>query len=564
MQKVHVKIWEYHLFKFIPCSCPLGFEQNKAIKNKCICICHHKLKQALKSITNSNCNSTTLLLTRDRDFWISHASNTTLISYEYCPSDYCFPPLPAININLSTLEGIDAQCKLNRSGILCGHCDLGLTLSLGSSQCIECPHYWLALLCVIVLSAILAGMVLVFSMLALNLTVAKGTINAMIFYANILQLGSNQGLFLSVQHPNFITIFIAWLNLDIGFDVCLYKGLDVYFKQWLQLLFPTYLIVLVIVLIIVCRFSSKFAKLIGKRNPVATLATLILLSYARLLSSIIDILSFAKLQYTPMDENDSFKETMWLSDASIPYLRGKHIPLFTVAVVILLIGVPYTILLTYWQWFTRFPNRTPFKRLRNAKLASFMDAYHAPYVARNRYWTGLLLLARVVLYLTAAINVSGEPRVNFLALSLVVGSIFLFRTYSGMRTYKKWTLDVFEFTTYFNIVALVVIKFYVLQFDSNHTPTITSASIGFQCAIFLCVLIHHVLVETNILKWVQSSKLYKAHLHSADITASLLDNGAQPRPSSQLVTYSEVTVEKECSGLTSKSTERQDLMTLFS
>ena len=93
-------------------------------------------------------------------------------------------------------------------------------------------------------------------------------------------------------------------------------------------------------MIIVCKFSSKFAKFIGKRNPVATLATLILLSYARLLNSIIDILSFATLQYTTMDENDSFKETMWLSDASVPYLSGKHISLFIVAVVILLIGVP--------------------------------------------------------------------------------------------------------------------------------------------------------------------------------------------------------------------------------
>ena len=190
-----------------------------------------------------------------------------------------------------------------------------------------------------------------------------------------------------------------------------------------------------------------------------------------------------------------------------------------------------------------------------------MDAYHAPYVARNRYWTGLLLLARVVLYLTAAINVSGEPRVNFLALSLVVGSMFLLRTYSGMRTYKKWMLDVFEFTTYFNILALVVIKVYVLQIGSNHTPTITSVSIGFQFAIFLCVLIHHIVVETNLLKWVQTLKLYFYH---HDITASLLDNEVQLQQSNQLVTYSEVTVEKQCSGLTSRAKQREDVMTLFS
>ena len=65
-----------------------------------------------------------------------------------------------------------------------------------------------------------------------------------------------------------------------------------------------------------------------------------------------------------------------------------------------------------------------------------MDAYHAPYVTKNRYWTGFLLLARVMLYLTAAINVSGEPRFNLLAISLIVGSIFLFHAYSGIRIYK--------------------------------------------------------------------------------------------------------------------------------
>ena len=58
------------------------------------------------------------------------------------------------------------------------------------------------------------------------------------------------------------------------------------------------------------------------------------------------------------------------------------------------------------------------KWIRSAKLTSFMDAYHAPYVTKNHYWTGLLLLARVVLYLTAAINVSGEPRFNLLAIFL--------------------------------------------------------------------------------------------------------------------------------------------------
>ena len=289
--------------RFILCSCPLGFEQQKATKNKCHCICHHKLKQALNFATDAYCNPVTLLLTRNRDFWVSFMINRTLLTYKHCPSDYCHPALPPIHINP---DGPDVQCKLNRSGILCGSCKVGHTLSLGSSQCIKCRHYWPALFCVILLAAFIAGVAMVVLLLLSNLTVAKGTLNAMIFYANLF--GGNQALFLPFENINFQRLFITWLNLDVGFDVCFFKGLDMYLKVWLQLLFPLYLILLVIAVILASQYSMKFAKLIGKQNPIATLATLILLSYARLLHSTISIFSFATLQYTPIEKNDSYEK----------------------------------------------------------------------------------------------------------------------------------------------------------------------------------------------------------------------------------------------------------------
>ena len=92
---------------------------------------------------------------------------------------------------------------------------------------------------------------------------------------------ANRGTFFS--STNFVTIVIAWVNLDIGFDVCFFNGMNSYWKTWLQLVFPAYVIILVIVVIFVSERYTKFARLIGRRNPVATLATLILLSYAKFL-----------------------------------------------------------------------------------------------------------------------------------------------------------------------------------------------------------------------------------------------------------------------------------------
>ena len=133
------------------------------------------------------------------------------------------------------------------------------------------------------LAATLAGVVLVMAILWLNLTVAAGTLNGLFLYANIVFA---KNVLLPFQKPNIQTVFISWMNLDFGLDVCFISGLDTYTKTWLQLAFPTYLILLVLVVIFVSKISTRFAKLIGRRNPIATLATLILLSNAKLLHGI--------------------------------------------------------------------------------------------------------------------------------------------------------------------------------------------------------------------------------------------------------------------------------------
>ena len=59
--------------------------------------------------------------------------------------------------------------------------------------------------------------------------------------------------------------FIAWLNLDIGMDVCYFKGMDTYWKTWIQLGFPTYVILLVVVLMALSERSIRFTRIISKR-----------------------------------------------------------------------------------------------------------------------------------------------------------------------------------------------------------------------------------------------------------------------------------------------------------
>lgn len=170
-----------------------------------------------------------------------------------------------------------------------------------------------------------------FFLLFLNLTVAVGTINGIIFYAHIAN--ANNSTFLPFSKPNFITMFLAWLNLELGFDVCLFQGMDIFWKTIFHLFYPVYLFCLVAAIIFISEHSTKFARFIGNNNLVATLATVILLSYSKLLHLTIASFSFAILSYP-----DGSHKLTWLYDASVPYIRGKHAILFLVALFILIAG----------------------------------------------------------------------------------------------------------------------------------------------------------------------------------------------------------------------------------
>jgi hypothetical protein len=478
------------VIQFTTCECPIGFQPKVTEATRCECECDSNLKPYV-----TDCVPETTTLIREGSYWLMYINTTTtsLNSYNYliyphCPYDYCHPAGTRIDINLNTDSGPDAQCALNRSGRLCGSCQAGLSLSIGTSCCLPCSPHWPAVFVVILIAALLGGIAIVAILLVLNLTVAVGTLNGIIFYANIV--AAHNSLLLPFSRPNFISIFIAWLNLDFGFNTCFFEGMDAYWKTWLQLAFPAYVIFLVAMIIFISERSIRFGRLIGKRNPVATLATLVLLSYAKFLHTVIAALSFAILDYP-----DGSREVVWLPDASVGYLSGKHIPLFIAASLILLAGVAYTTLLFSWQWLLRHQDKKIFKWVRNYKIYTFLEPYHAPYNFQHRYWTGLLLIVRVILYLLIAI-VSTSPGISLVSIGVVIGCLLLYKALLQSRVYKKWPIELLELTCYFNILVLSLSKLFVLLAAKERdqmVPAYLSVSITF--VLFLVVIIYHLITE---------------------------------------------------------------------
>ena len=361
---------------FAPCTCSIGFQQQLSKGENCICDCDPKLKPHI-----TTCNKSSMSLLRQGDFWLNYTNSTDSIDYiiyPHCPFDYCFPSTQNVSIDLNIPNGADAQCALNRTGLLCSSCKPGLSLSLGSSRCLSCPDDWPKLFIAIAMGAVVSDIALIVIILMFNLTIAVGTLNGLIFYANIM--ATNNIIYCSSSKPNFFSVFIAWLNLELGLDTCFYNGLDSYSKTWLQFVFPVYLICILIIVIIMSKYSTRFAKLIGKRNPVATLATITLLLYMKLLRNIRDIFSVANLRYPNGSQN-----VLWLPDSNIKYFQGKHIPLFLLALAIVSIGLIYTVLLLIWQWLLQVPHYKLLRWIRNTRLNLFMEANVASYNSKHRY-----------------------------------------------------------------------------------------------------------------------------------------------------------------------------------
>ena len=483
--------------QFVNCTCPIGFQPSEADSEmtKCECVCDSRL---FPYFTDPNCDFETRSIIRlGTNAWIMYINDTkspVYVIHPNCPCGYCQPQTDKISINLNHQNGEDAQCAYNRTGILCGKCKGELSLSLGSSNCLPCEDYWPAVFVAILLMSIVAGILLVTVLLALNMTVAVGLINVFIFYANIVAANSST-YFPSCEH-RFPVVFIAWLNLDFGFDVCFFDGLDTYIKTWFQLAFPVYIISLVVIVIIVSEYSPRFAALIGKRDPIATLATLILLSYTKLLSITIKVLSPAFINYP-----DGLNETVWLPDGNVKYLQEKHVVLFMVALFIILIGVPYTIFLFLWQWIVRAPKWKIFKWTRNTKLNAFIDTYHAPYTKEHRYWTGLLLLMRVILYATTSVTVSDNTQVPIITTIILVGVLIVIKT---STMYKSSVVYLVETAMYFNLLFLAAFSLYNFNKDSTKQTVVAHVSTIATFLLFVGVIVYHVYLLIRRIKKVDN------------------------------------------------------------
>ena len=446
-------------------ACPLGFE-----KTGDHCSCDHRLLERFKTL---NCFIGNVSITIKEEGWFGYDSSDMRIN-NACPLNYC-------TLKKSVVVGSypHVQCDNNRGGILCSACVSNYSLVLGSWKCKNCSglssynFIWMTVLLA------LAGVFLVAFLMLLKITVSSGTLNGLILYANILSVSGLLDYRNCSINP-FLRAFISWVNLDLGIEVCFYSGMDVYQKTWLQFVFPFYIWFLVWVIILVCHYSPTVMKLMGMRN-IEVLATLFLLSYAKLLKTIVTTLSLATISVSSAQNVSDVQitERVWLYDAQLMYLGSKHWPLLSVALICLVfLFLPYTILLLFGQCLSNIPSRKGLRWIHNPKLTSILDAYYAPYSKHCRCWTDLGLLLRCILFSAFTSNSF------WIGISVIVLLIAHASYHGGI--YQKKVIGVLE------VVFLASLLVVSLSLYRDDFCKVLTASICISFVLFIVITFYHV------------------------------------------------------------------------
>ena len=474
-------------------NCSIGF--NLQLDNKMFaCVCgSFFVKPDIKN--DFHCDFVSGNIIRiDQQSWLSVVDDKVEYS-RLCSPEYC-------NTVITTyiLMDSDILCDNNHRGRACGGCIDDYGRVFGSNSCRRCSNAWLV---TILLYAIL-GIILVVILYLLKLTVTMGTINGLIFFCNVISI--NERLFFNTEDSQFIFLRVAFsiINLDLGFEMCFYHEMSEIVKTGLQFVFPVYLWFLVTVIIILGKFYYQQQQSTSRATSVPVLATLIYLSYSKLLRTAVSVFTSVTIQYTSKESNNSGSQqlTAWQPDPNVEYLHDGHIVLFLIALVFMLLFIiPFALAMT-------FPTIV-LRSKRASRLFPLLDCFYAPYKDKYRYWFGARIIVLVYLSVMESVLFSYQESL-LLSSTMVILAFTIVQAY--IHPFKQKTINILDLLFMTIFIVLSTITLYLFTTSDHECINIAVqvlGSIAFSIICFVVALhINDVIKHTRWYKYTIAKHLW--------------------------------------------------------
>ena len=493
--------------------CPLGFD----INDDGFCNCDKFLLSVSEHFKSTiTCTGTTISLPSNAWFGVS-LSNKQAFSF-VCHHGYC-----SLTAKYNALK-TDSLCLDERKGIMCGTCSNTFSTVFGSDKCLHCSNIWL----ITIVGYAVAGLLLVLMLFVLEMTVSSGILGGLVFFANMCIVNEHDRILSDSAYIRPFSIALSLLNLNLGFPLCFYNGMNTVMKVGLQFVFPIYLWVLVLLLVIGSRFSTRLTSLIVE-NSVQVLATLFQFSFAKLLSTITMVFTSAEV-YSTSKSSELQSRTMWFYDGNVGYLKEGHLVLFILAAITTsLFIVPYLTITCCASKLVRFR--------KSHHVRPLIDAYHGPYKANCGYWLGVRQFLIVVSYGLYA-GLRGTRPLLLISLQTIGVAVFMI-VQSHLKPFKNklvGLLDMWFVLLLFTLDIMVAMFLHESKITMG-SPYVTGI-LGVYLVTVAIVVIYHVLSAIRCTRlWLQQSPFWRHWANWQEMsTKYTYDSGQYREPLLESVT----------------------------
>ena len=395
------------LINMVVKECPIGF---MLVSGKCTCSKFmmrikkrdEKVQVTCELIQHEKSNNFSTILRIKQHFWLGIGNKATIkrachkhrnnnsIAMLYsgiCPLGFCNYTKDYTD---TTIE--NDLCIGRRKGQVCSECEHGYSTVFGSKRCYKCSNMWLWTIPVYMLF----GIILVFILLLLNLTISHGAFTSIVLYSNAGFFGLSDIVAVNPDLIGHYSVIVSSINLYNDFPICLYNGMTDTVKTALQFVFPVYTWLLVIMVILISRNSSLVTNWIVDRS-VQVLVTIFHLSYIKVLLTTVTVLTPLKVLVENTETNGTTIVHLWNANPSIPYgSTWEHILLIIVAIAFLMLFLlPYLVLSLFvpFCWHRRLVIR----------LRPVFETMYGPYKQEHSYWFGIRVF---ILTLLAVVSTS--------------------------------------------------------------------------------------------------------------------------------------------------------------
>ncbi|XP_065888011.1 uncharacterized protein [Dysidea avara] len=376
-----------------------------------------------------------------KGYWIGNVKNKTTTTF--CPKKYCtFTHCNTINYCTLPLK-YDGQCRKNRCGPACGSCKPNHVLSFDSDVCVnenQCSTRKTALLLILSFMYWILVVAVIIILTNFNFQVGLGYAYGIVYFYSVIDILIEENMLVTGGLFRFVTIFSSFAKLTPQFlgTLCLIKssqwsGID---QQFFHYVHPIAILFILLLIILVARYSPRVSMLIG-RSIIRAICLILLLAYTSIASTSLELLRPLIFHHV--------QGVYTYSSPHLPYFQCRHILYGCFAIVceiVIVIGLPLLLIL---EPFISY--KVDFARIR-----PLLDQYQGCFKDNRRTFAAFYLLCRLAI-ITMVYTENRNYYNRLFMLNIVC--IIIAMVHTSVLPYKNGNLNTLDGIILLTVVLIV-------------------------------------------------------------------------------------------------------------